>query len=173
MKLPDIHILINSHYLYDMKMVKKMKCVDCKGFKPHTHHLATRLERATKCMECVNMFIYGLHHIATRPRQRYIIYFGDEYSDFETNSFAEKFIEVRQIVDEYIAKAKRQRDDQVKLLKVEIEHEFMKDVHKLISPSLEVVSIPLIFSSISPTSRVRATERYYTKLMSMVELMYL
>ena len=34
MKLPNIHNLINSHYMYDMKMVKKMKCVDCEGLKP-------------------------------------------------------------------------------------------------------------------------------------------
>ena len=40
-----------------------------------------------------------------------MIYFVDDYSSFETISFAEKFIEVRQIVDDYIAKAKRQRDD--------------------------------------------------------------
>ena len=31
----------------------------------------------------------------------------DEYSSFGTTSFAEKFIKVRQIVEEYIAKAKR------------------------------------------------------------------
>ena len=36
-KLLNIHNLINSHYLYDMKMVKKIKYVDCKGLKPHTH----------------------------------------------------------------------------------------------------------------------------------------
>ena len=168
MKLPDIHILINSHYLYDMKMVKKMKCVDCKGLKPHTHHLATRLERATKCMECVNMFIYGLHHIATRPRQRYIIYFVDEYSGFETNSFAKKFIEVRQIVYDYIAKAKRKRDDQV-----EIEDDFIKDIHELISLIMKVASIPFVFSSIISTSRVGAAKRYCTRLMSMLDLTYL
>ena len=110
MKLPEIHILINSHYLYDMEMVKKMKC---------------------------------LHHIATWARQRYMICFMDEYSSFRTINFAEKFIEVRQIVDEYIVKAERQRDDQVKFLKVKIEDEFMKDIHELVSPSLEVESIPI------------------------------
>ena len=117
MKLPDIHNLINSHYLYDMKMVKKMKYVDCKGLKPHTRPLVTRLERAIKCMDYIHTIIYGPHHIATRARQRYIICFVDEYSSFGTISFAKKFIDVRQIVDEYIAKAKRQRDDQVKPLK--------------------------------------------------------
>ena len=87
MKLLDIHILINSHYLYDMKMVKKMKSVDCKGLKPHTHHLATRLERAMKCIECIHMTIYGPTHIATLARQRYMIYFVHECSGFETISF--------------------------------------------------------------------------------------
>ena len=87
------------------------------------------------------MTIYGPHHIATQARQRYMICFVDEYSNFETINFAKKVIDVRQIVDDYIAKAKRQRDDQVKLLKVEIEDEFMKDIHELISPNLEVVSI--------------------------------
>ena len=66
MTLADIHILINSHYLYHIKMVNKFKCVDCKRLKPHTHPLETRLERATNCMECVHMFIYGPHHIATK-----------------------------------------------------------------------------------------------------------
>ena len=61
----------------------------------------------------------------------------------------------------------------MKLLKVEIEDEFMKDIHELISPILEVASIPLMFSSISQTSRVGAAERYCTRLMSMVDLMYL
>ena len=119
------------------------------------------------------MTIYGPHHIVTLTVQRYMIYFMDEYSSFGTISFVEKFIEVRQIVDDYIAKAKRQRDDQMNLLKVEIEDEFMKDIHYLITPSLEVVSIALVFSSISQTSRVGAAERYYTRLMSMVNLMYL
>ena len=80
MKLPDIHILINSHYLYDIKMVKKLKYADCKGLKHHTCPLETRLERATKCMECVHMFIHSPHHIATRARQRYMVCFMDEYS---------------------------------------------------------------------------------------------
>ena len=53
MKLPDIHNLINSHYLYGMNMVKKMKCIDCKGLKPHTRPLETGLEIATKYMECI------------------------------------------------------------------------------------------------------------------------
>ena len=94
MKLPDIHNFINSQYLYDMKMVKKMKCVDCMGLKPHTHPLVTKLERAMKCIECIHMTIYDPHHIATQARQRYMIYFVDEYSSFKTISFAEKFIEV-------------------------------------------------------------------------------
>ena len=68
MKLPDIHNLINSRYLHDMKMVKKMKCVYCKGLKPHTHPLATRLERAIKCMESIHVTIYGPHHIVTKGR---------------------------------------------------------------------------------------------------------
>ena len=59
-----------------------------------------------------------------------------------------------------ITKAKRQIDNQVKLLKVEIEDEFTKDIYDLISPNLEVVSIPLVFSSISQTSRVGEAERY-------------
>ena len=109
MKLPDIYILIDSHYLYVIKMVKKLKCAYCKGLKSHTRPLATRLERAMKCMECVHMFIYGPHHIATWARQRYMICFVDEYSGFRTISFVEKFIEIRKIVDEYIAKAKMQK----------------------------------------------------------------
>ena len=137
MKLANIYILINSHYLYDMKMVKKLKCVDCKGLKPHTRPLATRLERATKCMKCYHMFIYGPHHIETRVYQRYMICFVNEYSSFGTINFAEKFIEVRQRVDEYIAKAKMQRDDHVKLLKIEIEDEYMKDIRDLIHSSLQ------------------------------------
>ena len=76
-------------------------------------------------------------------------------------------------MEKYIAKAKMQRDDRVKLLKVEIEDEYMKDIHELISSSLEVESVPLVFSSISPTSRVRAAEKYCNRLMSMVDLMYL
>ena len=95
MKLPEIHILINSHYLYDMKMVKKLKCANCKRLKSHTHPLGTRLERATKCMECVHMFIYSPHHIVTWERQRYMICFVDEYSGFRTINFVKKFIEVR------------------------------------------------------------------------------
>ena len=66
-----------------------------------------------------------------------------------------------------------QRDDKVKLLKMKIEDEYMKDIHELISLSLEVESIQLVFSSISLTSRVGAIERYCTRLMSMVDLMYL
>ena len=89
-----------------------------------------------------------------------MICFMDEYSGFETLSFAEKFIEVKQIVDDYITKAKRQRDDWVKLLRMEIKDEFMKDIHELISPSLEVVSTLSVFSSISQTSRVRVVERW-------------
>ena len=61
----------------------------------------------------------------------------------------------------------------MKLLKVQIEDEYMKDIHELISPSLEVESIPLVFSSISPTTRVGTAKRYYTRLTSMVDLMYL
>ena len=106
MKLPNIHILMDSDYLFDMKMVKKLKCRDSKGLKPHSHPLATRLERATKCMECVHIFIYGPHHIVTRACQRYMICFVDEYSGFGTVNFVENFIEVRQSVEEYIAKAK-------------------------------------------------------------------
>ena len=102
-----------------------------------------------------------------------MICFVDEYSSFGTISFAKMFMEVRQIVVEYIAKAKRQRDDQVKLLKVKIEDEFMKDIRELISPILEVASISLVFSSISQTSKVRAVERYCTRLISMVDRMYL
>ena len=113
MKLPDIHILINSHYLYDMKMVKKLKCADCNGLKPHTCLLATRLERVTKCMKCVHIFIYGPHHIGTGANQRYMIYFVDEYSGFETINFVEKFLEVRQIIEEYIIREKIQRDGHV------------------------------------------------------------
>ena len=55
MKLANIHVLMDSHYLFDMKMVKKLKCSYCKGLKPHSHPLATRLERATKCMECIHI----------------------------------------------------------------------------------------------------------------------
>ena len=117
------------------------------------------------------MTIYGRHHITTQERQRYMICFVDEYSGFRTISFIKKFIEVKQIVDDYITKAKRQRDDQVKLLKVEIEDEFMKDIYELISPSLKVASIFFVFSSISQTSRVGAAKRYCTRLMSMVDLM--
>ena len=157
-----------------MKMVKKMKCVDIKGLKPRTRLLATRLERATKCMECIHMTIYGPHYIATQARQRYIIHFVDEYSSFGIISFAEKFIKARQIVDDYKAKTKRQRDDQVKLLKMEIEDDFMKNIHGLISLILEVASILLVFSSISQTSRVGVAKGYCTRLMSnMVDLMYL
>ena len=94
-KLPNIHNLINSQYLYDMKMVKKMKYIDFKGLQPYPRPWATRLERTTKCMECIHMTIYGPHHIAAQTRQRYMIYFVDEYSSFETISFVEKFIEVR------------------------------------------------------------------------------
>ena len=53
MKLSDIHVLMDSRYLFDMKMVKKLKCVDCKGLKPHTRPLETGLEIATKYMECI------------------------------------------------------------------------------------------------------------------------
>ena len=102
-----------------------------------------------------------------------MIYFMDEYSGFRTISFVKMFIEVRQIVDEYIAKDKMQIDDQVKVLKVEIEDEFMKDIHELISLSLEVEFIWFVFSSISPSSRGGVAERYCTRLMSMVNLMYL
>ena len=49
----------------------------------------------------------------------------------------------------------------------------MKDIHELISPSLKEESIPLMFSSISPTSRVGEAEKYCHKLMSMVDMMYL
>ena len=66
-----------------------------------------------------------------------------------------------------------QRDDRVKLLKVEIEDEYMKDIHELISPSLKKESIPLVFSLISLISRVRATDKYCNKLMSMVDMIYL
>ena len=119
------------------------------------------------------MTIYGPHHIAIRPSRRYMIYFVDEYSSFGTISFAKKFIEIRHIVDDYITKAKRQRDDRVKLLKLEIEDEFVKDIHEPISLSLEIASIPLVFLSISQASRVEAAERNYIRLMSMVDLMYL
>ena len=114
MKLSKIHNLINSHYLYDMKMVKKkkkMKYIDFKGLKPHTRPLATRLERATKCIEYIHMTIYGPHHIATWTRKMYMICFMDEYFGFGTINFAKKFIEIKQIVDDYINKAKRQTDD--------------------------------------------------------------
>ena len=49
-----------------------------------------------------------------------MIYFVDEYSGFKTISFVEKFIKVRQSVEEYKSQAKIQRNDRVKLLKVEI-----------------------------------------------------
>ena len=49
----------------------------------------------------------------------------------------------------------------------------MKDIHELIILSLEVESIIFVFSSISPTSRVGVAERYYTRLRSMVDLIYL
>ena len=49
----------------------------------------------------------------------------------------------------------------------------MKDIHELISPSLEIESILLVFSLISPTSRVGAIEKYCNRLMSMVDLMYM
>ena len=90
MKLVDVHNLISSHYLYDMKMVKKMKCVYYKGLKPHIRLLATRLERATKCMKCIHMTIYGPHHIATQERLRYMICFMDEYSGFGTISLLKR-----------------------------------------------------------------------------------
>ena len=86
------------------------------------------------------MFIYSPHHIAT--------------CGFMTITFVEKFIKVWQIVNEYIVKAKMQRDNHVKNLKVEIQDEFVKDIHELISPSLEAKSILLYFSSMGLTSRV-------------------
>ena len=52
-----------------------------------------------------------------------MIYFMDEYFGFGTINFVEKFIKVRQIIEGYIAKVKMQRDDRMKLLKVEIEDE--------------------------------------------------
>ena len=61
----------------------------------------------------------------------------------------------------------------MKLLKVEIEDELMKDIHELVSLILEVASILLVFSLIRQTSRVGAVERYYTKLLSMADLLYL
>ena len=67
-----------------------------------------------------------------------MIYFVDECFGFGTINFVEKFIEVRQNVEEYIAKGKMQRDDQVKLFKVEIKDKYMKDIHDLISLSLNV-----------------------------------
>ena len=100
-----------------------------------------------------------------------MVCFVDEYSGFRTIDFVEKLIDVRKIVKEYIAKAKIQRGDCVKLLKVEIEDEYMKDIHELISPSLQVESTPLVCSSTSPISRVGATEKYHNKLISMVDLM--
>ena len=54
-----------------------------------------------------------------------------------------------------------------------MEDKFMKDIHELTSPSLEVASIPLVFSLISQRSRVGAAERCCTRLMSMVNLIYL
>ena len=66
-----------------------------------------------------------------------------------------------------------QRDDRVKLLTVEIEDEYMKDIHELINSSLKEKSVLLMFSSISPTSRVKDVEMYCNKLMSMVNLLYL
>ena len=65
MKLFEIRVLMDSYYLFDMKMVMKLKCVDCKGLKPHSRPSTTRLEGTTKCIECVHIFIYGPHHIAT------------------------------------------------------------------------------------------------------------
>ena len=61
----------------------------------------------------------------------------------------------------------------MKLMKVEIEDAYMKDIHELISLSLEVEAIPLMFSLISPTSKVGAVEKYCKRLMSIVDLMYL
>ena len=58
MKLFDIRVLMDSHYLFDMKMVKKLKCADYKGLKLHSRPLAIGLERATKCMECVSIYLY-------------------------------------------------------------------------------------------------------------------
>ena len=49
----------------------------------------------------------------------------------------------------------------------------MKDIHELISLSLEDKSIPLMFSSISLTSRVRAAKKYYNRLISLADLMYI
>ena len=102
-----------------------------------------------------------------------MIYFVDEYSGFGTINFVEKFIKVRQNIEKYIAKPQMQRNDRVKLLKVEIEYEYMKDIHELISLSLIEESVPLVFSLISPTSRVRWKEKYCNKLMSIVDMMYL
>ena len=68
--------------------------------------------------------------------------------------------------------AKIQRDDRMKLLKIEIENEYMKNIHEIIILSLEVESIQLVFSSISPTSRVGVEKKYCIRLMSMVDLMY-
>ena len=90
-----------------------------------------------------------------------MIYFVNEYSGFGTINFVEKFIEIRHIEKEYIARAKVQRDDRVQLLKVAIEDKYMNDILELISPSLEVESILLMFSSINTTSRVGAAEKYY------------
>ena len=70
MKLFKIHISMDSHYLFDIKIVKKLKCADCKRLKPHSCPLATNLERATKCMECVHMSIYDPRHIATWACQK-------------------------------------------------------------------------------------------------------
>ena len=61
----------------------------------------------------------------------------------------------------------------MKLLTVDIEDEYIKDIHELISSSMKEKSIPLMFSSISITSRVKVAERYCNKLMSMIDLMYL
>ena len=120
----------------------------------HSLPLATRLERATKCMKCVHMFIYNPHHIAIRICQRYLICFMDEVFSFRTINFVEKFNKVRQSVQEYVAKVGMQRDDYVKLLKVEIKDEHMKAIQKLIGPNLEEKFVPPVSSSISPTSRV-------------------
>ena len=44
---------------------------------------------------------------------------------FGTIKLVEKFIEVKKIVEEYIARAKMQRDGRVKLLKVEIKDKYI------------------------------------------------
>ena len=66
-----------------------------------------------------------------------------------------------------------QTDYRVKLLKVEIVDEYMKNIYDFISPSVKDKSVLLVFSSISSTSRVRETEKYCNRLISMVDLMYL